>query len=105
MLGMTMSETDPLERAARAIWEAAGRPYKKRPTKPSMTLPKPEPDWERFLPAARAAFLALREPTEKMQDAAYQFDWSNGGDGESADANAINVFKAMIDAALAGKYP
>lgn len=91
----------PLENIARAIWSEAGRPYKLRASRPSMTVPAPEPDWQRFLPAARAALLAVREPTDGMQDAAYQFEWSSGGDGGAGDATAINVFKAMIDAALA----
>jgi hypothetical protein len=35
-----------------------------------------------------------------MQDAAYRMEWSTGGDGDAADANAINVWQAMIDAIL-----
>lgn len=65
-----------------------------------MMLPTPEPDWQRFLPAARQALIVLREPTDRMQDAAYGFEWAALGDGSRPDANATNVFRAMIDAAL-----
>ncbi|HEX7855792.1 MAG TPA: hypothetical protein VF503_19075 [Sphingobium sp.] len=43
---------------------------------------------------------AIRQPSDRMQDAAYQFERSGSGDGKLRDASAVNVYQAIIDAAL-----
>jgi len=44
--------------------------------------------WEAFVPEARAAIAAMREPTEEMCGAGFH------------DANYMAIWQAMIDAAL-----
>lgn len=56
----------PLERAARALWAENGKPYHMDDASPSMTIPDARPDWQRFLPQARAVLQAIREPSEAM---------------------------------------
>lgn len=92
----------PLERAARAIWEVSGRPTKVRDTTPSMSVPEGEPDWERFLPQARAVLQELREAGDGMaRKGGHSIQWPPKSTitVEIAD-EARAVWTAMIDAAL-----
>jgi hypothetical protein len=50
---------------------------------------KREP-WREFIPAARAAIEAMREPTEAMENAAITYN----------DSSILLMYEAMIDAAL-----
>lgn len=56
----------PIERAARVLWEANGRPMKAQDIAPAASPPEPEADWERFVPQVRAGLAAIREPSEAM---------------------------------------
>jgi hypothetical protein len=82
----------PLERAARALCRLDDHPENARLDGQSL--------WRDYIPEVRAVLTAVRDPSDKMQDAAYRMEWSTGGDGDAADANAINVWQAMIDAIL-----
>lgn len=85
----------PLERAARAICTAQDLPEN--------TMFEGRPMWESFLPAARVALEAVKEPSEAMHNAAQiskALIWSTppreGLDGVDWDL----AWRAMIDAAL-----
>ncbi|TDH35680.1 hypothetical protein E2A64_10085 [Pseudohoeflea suaedae] len=59
---------------------------------------------EEFTALARAAIEAMREPTKGMEDAPSdaEIDFGPGGSGD-LDASPLNVWQAMIDAALGEK--
>lgn len=84
----------PIERAARAIWEISGKPYHPQDIIAGMQAPDALPDWERFVPQARAVLAAVREPSEVMEDAA--MDRGKLG----YDPPPSSVWTAMIDAML-----
>jgi len=77
-----------VERVARAICAALE-------VDPGPNLLTGKPRWHGYIPAARAAISAMREPTEGMRKAA-------GDDaGYYADSGEIEVvYRKMIDAAL-----
>jgi len=97
----------PLERAARALWVENGRPYHMDEPSPSMAVPEQRPDWQRFVPQARAVLMAIREPSEAMVQAWLDapLDLPEGVSFE-APAEIIDPYharsdwRAMIDAAL-----
>ena len=97
--------TDAVERVARALYEAIPR------NRPWERLPEAQKDYCDIL--ARAAILALREPTKEMvvagddeKEMCIDSDWSSDADGNRHDYMVINsdlaahVWRAMIDAAL-----
>lgn len=89
----------PLERAARAIWEIHGSPSKGRDIVVTMGNPDPEPDWQRYLPEARAALEAIREPSDGMKKAgAATLSTDNSIAGRLMDAESC--WEDMIEAAL-----
>jgi hypothetical protein len=86
----------PIERAARALWEANGQPMKAQSAAPSMQIPESEPDWQRFVPQVRAVIAAIREPSEGMDDAGTEA-------GElfmTSGCHATRCWQAMIDQML-----
>lgn len=97
-----MAET-MIERVARAICVASGLDPD-RPFSSSNYSKETEPQefaWHEYLPEARAAINAMREPTESMVE--------NGADSENTleamtdltDAQSVrNIYHAMIDRAL-----
>lgn len=72
----------PLERAARALCSLQGLPEN--------TKFEGRPMWESFLPNARVALEAIREPSEAMK----------GASDRIAHARDEEIWRAMIDAAL-----
>jgi hypothetical protein len=58
----------PIERVARVLWEnSLLKPYRPADTERAlMATPEPEPDWQRFVPLARAVLEAIREPSDRM---------------------------------------
>lgn len=79
----------PLERACRALWRLEGHP--------KIISSKGEAQWRGYIPQARAVVEALREPDEAMVRAATIKAERVGG------ADFIRLYKAMIDAVLAGE--
>ena len=69
-----------IERIARTLCGLAGDP------------PDSEPDWEAFVPAARAVLQAIREPSVEMAEA--------GIEATAAGGAEVSVWRAMIDCAL-----
>lgn len=94
-----------IESAARAIWEAAGRPPKDRDPTASDDAAASPADWESFLPHAQAVLRAIREPTAAMSEAGADIV-RNVHVEESEEAfasDAANTWRFMIDAALTNK--
>ena len=94
-----------VECAARAIWEASGRPLKAQDTTPGEGGLDPEAGWESFLPHARAALQAIREPSDEMIEAGAEIVRNvHVEETEQAFASdAANTWRFMIDAALTGR--
>lgn len=80
--------TKGLERVARALCELDGNP-------PDARMDG-KPLWQDYLPEARAAVMALREPDEAMLSAAASADSSLRGE------DIAPIYRAMIDAAMTG---
>jgi hypothetical protein len=79
-----------IERVARAIADAIDGEADKFTHSPQ--------NWELWVPQARAAVEAMREPTERM---AYSGSWAVGPGGHAAKkAELAKAYTAMIDAAL-----
>ena len=111
--------TDLIERAARALWDhSLLKPYHALTSQPAMGVPEPEPDWQRFIPIARAVLEAIREPGEAMTEVGgeqvldtefgagqYESIGAESGRGSVLTANeqAQKAWRAMIDAALGEK--
>lgn len=76
----------PLERAARALCELAGNP-------PGATM-NGKPLWMDYLPEARAVIEAIREPSNRMVEHAFNHMEANGNHPRFA-------WEALIDALLA----
>lgn len=92
-----MAET-MIERVARAICVASGLDPD-RPFSSSNYSKETEPQecaWHEYLPEARAAIAAMREPTEVMERAAFSNMDKNG----YPVGNPTSDYSAMIDAAL-----
>jgi hypothetical protein len=90
-----MTET-MIERVARAICVASGLDPD-RPFSSSNYSKETEPQefaWHEYLPEARAAINAMREPTEAMEDA------GNSATYIWIDETSADVWPRMIDAAL-----
>lgn len=89
--------TNMVEKVALAIWQAreAELPPRLRRMTPD-ALDMEAGAWARSLAQARAAILAMREPTEEVLAAGK--DW--GGPHEIAKDDAAHAWQAMIDAAL-----
>ncbi|WP_337180281.1 hypothetical protein [Sphingopyxis granuli] len=77
-----------LERVARALCELDANP-------PDATMDG-KPLWQDYLPEARAAIMALREPDAAMIEAGTR----KADDGQKNDLGGI--YRAMIDAAMEG---
>lgn len=93
-MGKVGEGVTPLERAARALWEnSLLRPHHLVDVEPGRPELSGAPDWQRFLPLARAVLTAIREPSEGMIDEAYASYHANGG-------SLRDVFMDMIDVAL-----
>jgi hypothetical protein len=75
-----------LERVARALCELDGNP-------PNATMDG-KPLWQDYLPEARAAIMALREPSSAMMKAAAVAAAQTGTD------DFAPIYRAMIDAAM-----
>ncbi len=89
MSGMVEIVSKALESSfIEAVSEISGEAFEKT----GVSLPGPQ-TWERY---ARAAIAAMREPTEGMVDAAYDYDNSGAQLSESYDV----IYTVMIDAAL-----
>lgn len=83
-----------IERLAKHLWEnSQSRPHHSYDIKPSMVVPEGVPDWQRFVPPARAVLEAIREPTDDMLTAAAGLTEGEGGPTET--------WQTMIDTALA----
>lgn len=86
----------PLERAARALWAENGKPYHIDDATPSKAIPDARPDWQRFLPQARAVLQAIREPSDAMVNVGMERSGHKG----YAEVFARDVWGSMIDAAV-----
>lgn len=95
-----------IERVARALCKAAGDhpdslyagPPIDEPVFLSSGAIQPTLGWHKYVPEARAAITAMREPTEAMDLSACKVTTSTRyGDGSSVP---VAVWEAMIDAAL-----
>jgi len=75
-----------LERVARALCELDGNP-------PQATMGG-RPLWQDYLPEARAAIMALRDPDSAMMKAAAHAASQTGKD------DFAPIYRAMIDAAM-----
>jgi hypothetical protein len=82
----------PMERAARALCELAGNP-------PGATLDG-KPLWQDYLPEVRAVLQAIREPSEGMIISGIA-ERHEQPVPEAWSLATENIFRAMIDAALA----
>lgn len=78
--------TDGLERVARALCELDANP-------PDATMDG-KPLWQDYLPEARTAIMALREPDTAMVSAAALEAGRTGND------DFARIYRAMIDATL-----
>lgn len=89
---MTKPIPEMVERVSRAI-EATG---------PRESVASVEPSWMAFLPQARAAIAAMREPTGNMGSAAGRkfCDLENHYGGQFPSFGVIDCYRAMIDEAL-----
>lgn len=88
--------SEMLERVARAIALAALDPETRAAVNPDKWFVA-----ESYYDLARAAIEVMREPTDAMKSAPYdaEIDFGPGGTGD-IEANPLNVWQAMIDAAL-----
>jgi hypothetical protein len=78
--------TYALERVARALCELDANP-------PDATMDG-KPLWQDYLPEARAAVMALREPDQAMMKTGALKSSHTG------DSNIGDIYRAMIDAAM-----
>lgn len=95
-----MPDQPMIERMARAMCEAAGN----LPDEYAAFFGgKTARHWQMMKPVARAALIAMREPTKAMLKAKAPDDDGNevGIDGYLDDLSADNIWRAMIDTALA----
>jgi hypothetical protein len=83
----------PIERAARALCIAENRD----PDELFGTSGREYPFWHLRRDAVRAVFAAIREPSDRMVEAAYLA----AADGDIVSAS--DAWRPMIDAALAGE--
>lgn len=90
-----------IERAARTACEAAGYRWDGSDWAPGY------PDQDDWRKAARAVLEAIREPSEGMKSAAYDFDITESFDTTAdqtwryvSDEDAGAIWQTMIDAAL-----
>ncbi|QTH22020.1 hypothetical protein HRJ34_00300 [Rhizorhabdus wittichii] len=90
-----MSAASPIERGARALCELDGNP-------PGATMDA-KPLWQNYLPEVRAVLTAIREPDAAMQAAAAVIGGFHGyyGDDPLSRQDAADVWRVMVDAALA----
>lgn len=112
---LTATSTAPLERAAKAIYETLDGDRRGHPLSSLRRSVGPETGFEGrcyidgfvdLKAIARAAIVAIREPSEKMVQAAYDADldiyWAyNGGDETGDGYGPEHAWRVMIDAALA----
>ncbi len=92
--------SDMIERVARALCIATGElPDTETPYHPTVSH-----IWEHYIPDARAAIEAMREPTETMYCAGDEEILAHLNSEKfikGEDTPAVDCWKAMIDAALA----
>lgn len=100
----------PIEQAARAICHDFGVDPDMVVTaeddvRVGMGLRQPHPAWTRYISMARAAFTAVREPSDAMNEAGREVIRNVGAaESEEAFANdAANTWRFMIDALLSDK--
>lgn len=79
-----------VERVARAIWDAEFDRFE-------VASQYKGDEWKSYIPHARAAIEAMREPTEAMKAAPHL------GDLAQMETDTAYVWQAMIDAALETK--
>lgn len=91
--------TGMIERVALAIWES----HRSMDISARFTTWEQAKEWQRFTTTAfaRAAILAMREPTEGMKNAKYGSEEWERVSGYLDSLDAETVYQAMIDAALA----
>ena len=87
----------PMERAARALCSLDGNPE-------NATMDG-KPLWQDYLPEARAALTALREPSPTMIEAGAEITShiSPTESGEGFAADAADVWRVMIETALSDR--
>ena len=88
--------TSMVERVARALYELLRKDFRDQAVWERTT----EMDREVFRPFARAAIVAMREPTDEMVDAGFHKADTNDRSERAYRWVADDVWHAMIDAAL-----